>query len=80
MTERQYQIFSHMAERPGDHVGVEECKSFTQCPHDKRFDNSSCSRLLEIQHPSTRHRYSYSFKEKAHRVTKLAHLAKRRAR
>ena len=40
-------------------------------PYDKRFENSSASRLLGFQHPSTRHRYSYSFKEKAHRVTKV---------
>ena len=53
-------------------VKVRVQKFYTpQCSHDKRFDNSSASRLLGFGHPSSRHWYSYSFKEKAHRVTKV---------
>ena len=32
---------------------------------------SSASRFPGFEHPSTRHRYSYFFKKKAHRVTKV---------
>ena len=69
-----------MAGRTGDHVGVEECKSFT--PPNVSTTSASKIRLplgsLDFTTRVPRHRYSYSFKEKAHRVTKVGEFGKKK--
>ena len=73
--------YSPMSERPGDHVGVEECKSFT--PPNVLMTSASTSRLaLGSLDFNTRVPDTGTATPSRRRLTesqRLAHLAKKRA-